>query len=1012
MLKPSFAVLFIFITQLFAQGSNYSLEHISVQDGLSQSSVYCIYQDSKGFLWFGTADGLNRYDGYEIKVFRHNIDDKFSISDNTVRQINEDNDGNLWIITDKGLNELSAQTYKMRNSYNDSSRIFTDIPERDIREYVIVDNKNNIWLASINSVHVYNPENNFHNEFKLTYEYNDLITYLYMDKNNGIWAAAAHKRLFYYEKEKNKFTELALPVDIIKDKKIISLFSDSNYLYVILNSSELLKISLTNKSIQEINLTLTGQLEEKPLILLKNAAHWEGSTYIALVENMGVYFLNIQTGELDKIKLNIKEPTGINLHSFYNIYQDDSGIFWIGTDDGINKLNLNPKKFKHYLLKSSNDEDSRGNYVKSILKDKNGNVWVGTFEFGLNKMDLNSGTIKTFRANDGLGTKDYNSIFSSLEDSGGHLWFGGVNFLYKKDDNFDKFKSYKIEGTIYSMAEYPKGTLWLATSDGIYKTNTKDIESNLKKLYWATCWCIFHGPNDDIYCGTNGVGLVIINAKTNSVQSLMNKAGDSNSLSNNVVRTICRDAIDKNILWIGTNEGLNKLDLTNNKFTQYFTNNEFLDDYIYGLLSDNNGNLWISTNRGITRFDPAKNNFRNYSLFDGLQSYEFNTGAYFKDNDGNFYFGGINGFNVFNPDSIFDNQYIPKIALTKFNIFDKPYEKTNTTELKEINLGFNQNTISFEYAGLEYTNPAQNKYSIKLKGFDKNWTSMGTKRQARYTNLNPGKYVLMIKASNNDGVWNPVPLEIAINIIPPFWMTLWFKILMFIAVIITSIGIIRYIELRKYRARLAVLEQNEALNRERIRISNDMHDDVGSVLTKISLLTASLNNRSNLSSEIKNITNKISNSNNEAVEKLDEIVWALNPKNDNLKNLSEYLSEYAEDYFEDTNIKCRFDFPQDISLTPLNSDIRHNIFLVFKEALNNIAKYSHADKVVIIFTETNENFSITIHDNGIGFNSKGIEGQGNGLKNMRQRIEKIGGYFDIESIQDVGTKVTFKISFK
>ncbi len=270
----------------------------------------------------------------------------------------------------------------------------------------------------------------------------------------------------------------------------------------------------------------------------------------------------------------------------------------------------------------------------------------------------------------------------------------------------------------------------------------------------------------------------------------------------------------------------------------------------------------------------------------------------------------------------------------------------------------------------------------------------------------------MVRASNNDEIWNPKPLSIVVNVIPPFWKMWGFRISSLIFTLILLTITVRYIERNKYRKKLILLEQQAALSRERIRISNDMHDDVGSILTRMSLLLASIKNKKNLAGEEKTVIQKITDANNEVIAKLDEIVWALNPKNDNLKNLSEYLSEYAEEFFEATNKKCRFDFPVEITPHRLSSETRHNIFLVFKEILNNIAKHSGADKVSINLAEYENEFAFTIFDNGKGFDTDKTKVNGNGLKNMENRIERIGGHLFIDSGNVEGTRIVFSIPVK
>ena len=1005
----------IFAILIHPKETNFKINHISIENGLSQSSVYTMIQDHNGFMWFGTGDGLNRYDGYEIIVYKNKSNNFYSISNNSIRCLCEDHSGNIWIGTDNGINKFDPQTNKFYNRMNSpDNEVFKLLTNYSINN-LTVDSNNLLWFSFQNYIFSYNLIQNKINKYALSNSGSIIINDLFIDPDGKVWASIKDK-LFNFDRSQNKFIQFYL-----SNKKNISsinyIFNDDQNNICLLNANKsIIKINRVNSSIININLNnLDHEFTRNDFV--KDICEWKKNHFLITISDRGLFDLNISNGNVNYIDFNKNELSSLNFNSIYDIYRDHSKLFWLGTDEGIDIINFNKPKFKHIILNSSSKKFSRGNYIKSIYKDSENNLWIGTYDYGLNKSKEYSGNVITYNVKNTSWIKS-NSFYCAYEDKNKTIWFGSNNYLYKKTKLAEKFSSIKINGTINCITEYPKGFLWIGTSTGLYKFNilenkfvtNREDQNKPINYYPLNIWAIYVAKSGYIFLGTYGNGLVIYNTLKNSLTKFVNNQIGLNEISDNNVKVIYPDPEQQDIYWIGTSNGLNKFNFKTSEFVNYFEKDGLPNDYIYGILSDNQNNLWISTNRGLSKLNLKAMLFRNYSVEDGLQSYEFNSGAYFKDKDGYLYFGGINGYNVFYPDSVIDNPFVPKIMLTNIKKNNENYVLPNDpSRVNEINLNYNENTISLEFAALEYTNSLENKYKIKLEGFDKDWIYIGTKRQARYTNLNPGNYTFMVKASNNDGVWNPIPLKLNINIIPPIWKRLWFRISSIMLLLTLFVITIRLFEIRRYKRKLILFEQQAALNKERIRISNDMHDDVGSVLTKMSLQMSSLLKSKTFADQEISLINKISESNKEVVQKIDEIVWAINPKNDNLKNLTAYLSEYAEDFFESSDISCRYDFPLEITPYILSSEVRHNIFLVFKEILNNIIKHSGADKVFIKLSEGKNEFNLLIQDNGKGIDNTEIEVNGNGLANMKDRIEKIGGKFYIDSSSESGTKITISI---
>jgi signal transduction histidine kinase len=419
--------------------------------------------------------------------------------------------------------------------------------------------------------------------------------------------------------------------------------------------------------------------------------------------------------------------------------------------------------------------------------------------------------------------------------------------------------------------------------------------------------------------------------------------------------------------------------------------------------------LWISTNNGISKFNLTKQTFTNYDIEDGLQSNEFNSGAFYSSERGEFFFGGINGFNSFFPDSIKDNPVVPEVAITSCKIFDEEWKgDTSLTLLHSLILPYNQNTLSFAFAPLEFTQPEKNLIKYRLIGLDTHWVSLGEERKVSFIGLSSGKYILQAKACNNDGIWNRIPKQLNIIIVPPLWKRPWFMAL-FVLLLLSAFGIlIRYFSTRKLKRKLEILERHRILEEERTRISRDMHDEIGAGLSKISLLCEISKKKDNLSDDTRMQMEKITTSSRQIVDNMGEIIWSLNPKHDTLYELLSYMRDYIYEYFEALPIKLSLKFPEiDVfSAVTIDARFRRNIFLVVKEALHNIVKHSSATVAIVDIEIVKEKMTILISDNGKGICTDDMPGKySNGLKNMKQRITEIGGEIKIVSEQNKGTLI-------
>ena len=810
--------LFIFLTLpilltsiLFAQG-RISFSHLTVENGLSQSMVTCIFQDSKGFMWFGTQDGLNRFDGYSIKVFKNNPQDSSSLSDNFIYALYGDEKGDLFVETQGG-------TFQRYNPYNES---FTAL------------SKANINVATLNS-------NNFGAYFEET-------------KYSWIGGQAHELGLLKINKESGDTTfykhDPANPSSLSSDR-VYSIFRDrSGNLWVgTFNGLDKFEESSGNFIHYRNDVNNRTTISDNYVWTIyedSNGLLWIG-TY-----HGGLNQFDRQKETFIHFKNEKNDPTSISDNCVYSIYEDRGGVIWIGTlDGGVNYFRPSSNVFEHYAsipgVKNSLSENS----VLSMCVDDKGNYWIGTSGGGLDRFDYKSKKFKNFSNI----TSDPNSLISNSIQSlhfgkSGIIWIGtfskGLDAFDSRNGNFKHFQNNPSDTNsisddrIYAIDEDKSGNIWIGTyAGGLNRlepktekiTRFKNVEGDSSTLTSDRVWSLAFDNEGNLWLGTFGGGVNVFDLSTYTVTKIFtNDPNDSTSLADNNIIRIFRDK--KNNMWIGSTKGLSKYDQETNSFTNYREKDGLANDVIFGILEDNSANLWISTNNGLSEFNPRTETFINYYYQDGLQGNEFNQNAFAKDKkSGRLLFGGPNGFNVFNPEEIEENLYIPPIAFTnyiRYNTDDeegKPIYEKGISVRDSIFLTYKDNIVTLQFAALSYYNNYENQYKYKLEGFNKNWIQLGNNHTVTFTNLSPGNYTLHVIGSNNDGVWNDEGSTLFVEVLPPWWRT---KIAYGIYVVLFFSGLygIRSFEIKR-REQKARLRENELqlkateAEKRAIQIEND-----------------------------------------------------------------------------------------------------------------------------------------------------------------------------------------------
>ncbi|HEV8514096.1 MAG TPA: two-component regulator propeller domain-containing protein [Cyclobacteriaceae bacterium] len=820
-------ILAIFIgsaISLAGQVSNLKFEHIGAEAGLSHSNILAILQDSRGFMWFGTRDGLNRYDGYKFTVFRNKSDDYTTIVNDQVNDLLEDKDGNIWIATLNGLDMFDWKQEKFIHYYKLMDPI---VDQGNIIHTISQDHEGNIWIGTAGSgmfmldretkkitsyLHNANGSNSI-----LSNSVNDVLE----DSENNLWISTVSNGISLFNRSQNSFKHFHHnPNDdksLASDKVEVLLQDRKKRIWVgtrngldLFEGNGFRHFKNDPRNPNSIGGNVIQCLEED-----KAGNLWIGT------ENGGLSILNLETQNIYNYSYDDIDRLSLNSNSIWSLYHDQQGNMWIGTfSGGINFVNHQSSKFTHYRHSSSPSSISHNN-IWSIFEDSKKNLWVGTDGGGLNLFDRQHGTFKAFKSGVPNRSISGNYVLSIAEDNHGNIWMGtwgdGIT-VFNKEKNTYKYFQFDANNpkgisssNIWSIYKDSKGRMWIATYSGgadLYDEKTdsflhfRNDPQNATTLSHNTVNVFLEDKKGNIWIGTNG-GLNLLNKDEKSFTRFFSNY-ETNSFISQRLYSLQEDQLGN--IWLGTENGLKYFDTNSYRFKNYTKADGLPGNNVQGLLLDDKNNLWMSTNNGVSKFDPINKTFINFSISDGLQSIEFRKGAC-KSYTGQMYFGGTEGLNEFIPERITVEDFEAPILLTSLEIFNKPVPITQdkTSALsesiilsKEINLSYKDIEFTIHFASLNYTNPELKKYSFMLEGFDKNWNDLSYAHSATYTNLDPGRYTFKVRGLNSVGIQSDKTLALQINIRPPFWKTWWFKVLAFLAAA-SLILLVIYLRVRRMR---------------------------------------------------------------------------------------------------------------------------------------------------------------------------------------------------------------------
>ncbi len=792
-----FALLYSPSDAVYSQNQDFRFTHLATDHGLSQSNVICILQDNKGFMWFGTFNGLNKYDGYEFEVFHDRGNDSQSITHNYISALFQDRRGYLWVGTSEGLNRYDQKTNSFKH-YKHRADDPTGLRDNQI-EAILEDSRGRLWIGTRNGglerfdSNLETFAHNFHEGNNQNGLSSNFIRVLFEDSKGNLWIGHWNGALDILPAGRDKFEKWLVAGEKLTDSPFTAIVeSPGNEIWIGTQGDGLFRIKPENGSAARLAHYSAASKTENGInsnIILCLARDRENRLWIG-TEDKGINILDIATDTFQYCRHDPFNPSGLNHDSIWSIYEDRAGDMWVGTyAHGINLLTRRKSHFQHYKNHPGSNASLSHNMVNFFMEDENKDLWIATDGGGLNVFDRSSKKFIHYNSrNSNIGT---DVIVSLLEDRRGRLWVGTwTDGLYQFDRKTKKFARYSKEkhglasNRILHILEDRAGGLWLSTFWGgltyfnvddqqlrVYDTEKSGLGDNDVRV-------VMQDGEGNLWIGTD-VGLDFFNPRTETFVNYKHDEQNERSLSKGFVHSIV--SAGDSILWIGATCGLSKLDRRTNTFTRYDTQKGLPDDEIKCIVEEENGILWLSTNRGISRFDTKAETFKNYDVSDGLQGNEFNARSGCRTAYGEIIFGGNNGFNIFQPHDLKGNPYIPPVVITDFTIFNKPVPvggsdsrlREHISETKQLALSHGDAVFSFEFAALNYISPEKNQYAYMLEGFDSDWNYVGSQRTATYTNIDPGDYVFKLKASNNDGLWNENGVAIKITMAPPFWKTWW-----------------------------------------------------------------------------------------------------------------------------------------------------------------------------------------------------------------------------------------------
>lgn len=813
-------------------------EHISTDQGLSTGTVNCVYKDSDGFVWIGTIDGLNLYDGYELTIFKNDPDDSTSIGGNIITTIAEDTLGRLWVGTRNEGISIYDRSKGVFTRYKSSTDEFS-LSENYIKD-ITIDDQNNILIATKGGgLNIYDPDVDGFEILKTTEGMDGTLSdnnvfSIIEDKPGYFWIGTHSGGIDYFDLQNRSFDHFVYDPDFevsISDRKALMKDSKGN-LWIGTDGFGAYKYNIADDRFTWFRYVANGSRLTSDIITSFYEDSY-GNIWIG-TDGTGINVYNPVSDRFSYITSSLVDPQSLSSDAIYEIYEDDAQVVWVSTfRGGINTYSKFRNKFDLYEQQALDDNSLSFNSVIGMHEGSDGSIWLGTDGGGLDRLNPVTGNIQHYRHSPtDPRTISSNVIKSIHQDRFGELWLGtyaaGLNRFNPETGQNKRYlpdpddPGAILSKNVWAMTEDTQGTMWFGLLDGgiayfdrqsgdfIHTRFDPDDSTSLSSDFIKV---LFEDSKGNFWVGTEDAGLNLFNREDTIFSRYQYNPDDPLGLPGNDVRALEEQG---DTLWVGTSGGLAFLNLNDFKLT-YSSLTELLPNpVINGILIDQEGALWISTNKGLSKVSPVDSTVQNFTKSDGLQGNEFNYTSSITARDGRMYFGGLKGVNAFYPEDISLSDFEAPVFITQLKLFDKPVNigdtvngrvilEKNLAKSERLTLTHKENVIGLSFAALDYTSPHQNKYRYRLEGFDEEWiVASAGDRTANYTNLEAGDYIFRVQGSNSDGVWSKHEAKLVIEVLPPWWGTWWFRVVALLVVGGTFVTVYqwRVRELKKQRVRL------------------------------------------------------------------------------------------------------------------------------------------------------------------------------------------------------------------
>lgn len=976
----------------FGQPQRLHFNHLTVNDGLSQANNYHIYKDSRGLVWLSSLNGLNRFDGHSVQVYKHDPTDPNSLPDNYLQSgFFETPTGDLWFSTYRAvvqyrratddfksyqltLNGKSVEGYVVSHLAMDGS-VFVCVNETALYQMTPA-NKWKKW-HDLNTTRVWHPLSTTDNQINaaIAFQPNTAGLYLFDYQQDTI----VNSTSLFQQESSNPIYPL-------------SILADGEELIWLGLQDGLATLNIENRSWQFYPFNQTP---------INKIQHFDDQFLLLSCGGKTLHFFDKHTRTFVKTPSfyhQPNQPNSLSANMTMTVYVDDQQTIWTNTaTKGVDYAHPAKIKFPLYTVENLFPTAQLANGVFSITEDVNQQIYVSSRRDGIMVLDDKKRLVKHYSNRLTPAVLPSNDVFFILTDSAERVWaftWGGFARKRKNETHFTTLQAGNI--FLHGLELRNQQLLFAHYGGGMYHMNTAkeverlpDIDSNLVFTF------LFENQSHQLYAAHDFRAIDIYDTQDNF------KKIHTIPLKSHVL-DMC-ESQDEKYLYLATNDGLIQFDQTTYELKFITEKDGLADQMIYSVTEDAKGYLWLTSNRGIIRYQPQTNQVTNFGIADGVQGLEFNTFSHHQRADGELWLGGAYGLNIFHPDKIELLTDTTKVQITNLLINDQLADLSqqthqNVTELKALNLPYFDNTISIQFAAMEYSAPQQNQFRYRIHHYDQDWIK-NKSGFARYANLPAGEYTFTAQATNSDGVWG-TPKDLQIIIQSPFWETWWFRILVVSAIAAVFYGIYRY--------RLAQIQR---IQRLRNRIADDLHDDIGGNLSHVNILTALIRQRTQTTEQIVPLLGRIEDEVQRSAQSLDDIIFSINPKNDSLERVFARMRWFANDVFEAQQIGGIIQLPPTTDRWQLGMEKRQHFYFFFKEAVNNLAKYAECKRAHIQVKQRGQQLHLRIEDDGKGFAINEPSQWGNGLRTMQQRAEQLGGTMNIVSKIDEGTRIELTFPF-